>query len=113
MDDLLGAILQLLHLCGRRPLATDEDAEESAGIPRRKKGLGDRSEQSDRPDQAKDPGQSRDPPVLQEPPERFRIEPEKALLESPDRAFHPGPPGPRTAVLEQPRAHERSQRERD
>ena len=54
----------------------------------------------------------RDPAMREEPPERSAINAENAFLDAADHALHPGFFRAFAALLEQPRAHERRQRQR-
>src|SRR3989442_1927309 len=113
MQHFVHAILQSLHLVWRRTFASDERAEDHAAVARRQESFRHQGEEQDCARQTNNPNNRRDPTMAQKPPKRRAVQREHAFLNAADHSLHPGLFYAMAAFLQQTRAHQRSQRQRD
>src|SRR5262249_24971906 len=110
--DYISPVLKLVHLFRRGSFPCDHDAANEAAVSDRKKGFGNQPEKVDGACQAGYPDECGNPSPSQKPPESRTVNGEHALLYASYDSFHPRSLGALASVLEKPRAHQRSERQR-
>ncbi len=105
-------VLQGVHLLRGRAFASDHHAPYKTAVADRQKSLGNDKKKQDRAGHARSPSQRGDPTMLQEPPKRFAVYSQHPLLDAARRLLDPILLDAVTPDLQQPCAHQRSERQR-